>query len=120
MSGIEAEVVKIGDNEFRFLPPDQVRFVIRGVFEATDADTYLDFIFKYGDQCNGRLYSAYDLSAFTRATDAGRKRVINVGRPYPYAAMSMVGANFSTRTVAGMLMTAGKLLAPKHFDFPHK
>jgi hypothetical protein len=120
MSDLKPESVHVGSHEFHFIPPNQVHFVFRGVFDDVDAGAYLDFIFKYGDQCNGLLYSVYDISAFSRATDAGRKRVINVKRAYPYAAMALVGANFSTRAFAGMVLTAGRLVAPKHFNFPYK
>lgn len=120
MSEIKAATVACGKHEFQFVPPDQVRFVFRGDFEESDADAYFDFIFKHADQCNKRLYSAYDLSAFKRASEGGRKRVINVGRPYPYAALAIVGANFSTRAVAGMILRAGRLVAPKTFNFPYK
>ena len=120
MSGTNPEPVRAGSNEFQFIPPDRVHFIFRGVFDDSDADAYLDFVFQHGDQSNRLLYAAYDLSAFTRATEAGRKRVINVGRPYPYAALAVIGASFSTRTVAGMILTAGRLIAPQKFNFPIK
>lgn len=112
--------VRAGSNEFRFIPPDTVFFIFRGVFEDADAAAYLDFVFKQGDQSKTLLYSVYDISMFERATDAARKRVINVGQAYPYAAMALVGASFSTRAFASMVLTAGRLVAPKYFNFPYK
>lgn len=118
MSTVAPRVVTVGPHEFRFVPPDQLHFFFRGEFNGAQVDQYLDFVFAHGDQCNGPLYSVYHLNAFTRATESARKRVVNVGRKYPYAALAAVGANFATRVVAGMILTAGRLIAPQHFTFP--
>lgn len=114
------DAVRIADHAFWFVPPDQIHFAFRGEFAEGHADTYLDFVFKHADESGRPLYSMYDLSTFTRATEGGRKCVINVKRPYPYAALAVVGAPFSTRAVAEMILTAGRLIAPKHFSFPIK
>jgi len=113
-------VITSNQHEFQFEPPDQLRFVIRGEFTDADVDPYLDFIFSQANRSGGLVYSVYDLSRFTRATAGARQRVVNVARPYPYAALAVIGAGFSTRTVATMILTAGKLVAPKHFTFPIK
>jgi hypothetical protein len=116
----ESEPVIAGPHECRFVPPDQVHFILRGEFTETHAGPYLDFIFSHGEQAGGRLYCVYDLTSFTRITAGGRERVVRVDRPYPFGALAVIGANFSSRTLAGMILSAGRLLAPKHFGFPHK
>ncbi|MBK9258931.1 MAG: hypothetical protein IPM54_03770 [Polyangiaceae bacterium] len=119
MNDVKTELF-VGTHEFRFVPPDQIHFVMRGEFKGAHVDPYFDFVFSHGESTGGLLYSVYDLSEFTRATESGRKRVINPGRLYPYAALAVIGASFSTRTVAKMILRAGKLVAPKHFNFPIK
>lgn len=112
------DVTIVGTHEFRFVPPDEMHFVMRGEFGERDVEPYLKFIF---DRDLSRThYCVYDLREFTRVTAEGRKQVIHVGRPYPFGALAIIGADFSQRTVAGMILTAGRLVAPKHFTFSHK
>lgn len=109
-----------GTHEAWFVEPDELRFVFRGEFTEEHADPYLKFAFGQCDRVGRSLYCVYDLSAFTRATEGGRKRkrVVTPGRPYPYLAMAVVGTGFSTQIAANMILTAGKLVSPKHFEFP--
>lgn len=116
----EAETKIVGTHEFQFVPPDEIRFVLRGVLNDDDTRSYLDFLFAQGDKAGRKLYSAYDLSAWERVSEESRKLVINVERPYPYAALAIVGASFSTRALASMILRAGGLVAPKKFGFPWK
>lgn len=112
--------ILVGPHEFQFVPPDEVHFAFRGEFNVDEVDEYLDFMFQWGDRCNGQLYACYDLSKFTRVGDVVRKRVVNVDRPYPLVGLAVIGATFATRTVAGMILTAGKLVAPQSFTFAVK
>lgn len=120
MEDAERDRVKVGEHEFEFIAPDQLRFVIRGEFSDGDVDPYFDFIHSHANRCGTLIYGAYDLSGFTRVTSGARQRVVKVTRPYPYAALVVIGAGFSTRTLATMILTAGKLVAPNQFTFPIK
>lgn len=112
--------ITFGTHEASFVEPDQLFFVFRGVFDGENADPYLNFVFTQGDRVGRPLYAAYDLSAFSHATSAGRARVIKTSRAYPYAALAVFGTRFATQIVANMIITAGKLVSPKHFEFPVK
>ena len=120
MSTIEPMTVQVGRHEFAFTPPDEACFTFLGDFNETHVDGYLDFMFQCGDRCGEQLYGIYDLRQFTRVTGGARKRVVKVERPYPLVALAAVGASFATRTAAGMILTAGKLVAPHAFKFSIK
>ena len=120
MNEIEHLIHVSGKHEFCFVPPDQVRFVMCGVFEDADAVAYLDFIQVHAHEGSGLLYGVYDLTHMTRMDEGARKRVVNVGQSYSFGGIAVIGASFSMRTLASMLLRAGKLLAPKYFNFPHK
>lgn len=109
-----------GTHEAWFVAPDEVHFIFRGEFTEEQADPYLNFAYAQADRVGKSLYAGYDLSAFSRTTDGARKRVIKTIRPYPYAAMAVVGTSFSTRIATNMILTAGRLVSPKHFEFPIK
>lgn len=120
MNDVKTEMF-VGQHEFKFIEPDQVHFVLRGVFEEAHAEPYLDFIFSHGERCGGLLCSVYDLTNFTRIDARARTRIVtDVKRAYPYRALAVIGASFSMRTVVGMILTAGRRLAPNYFTFQHK
>lgn len=118
MSKLQLESVHVGSHEFQFTAPDQLHFLLRGEFDERHVAPYLDFIFSRGAAYGGQFYAAYDLTKFTRITAGARQGVINVERPYPFAALAVIGASFSSRAIANMILTAGKILSPKHFIFP--
>ena len=120
MSRLETESINVGAHEFRFIPPDQLHFVMRGVFRNADAIAYLNFIRAHALDGKCLPYATFDLREMTRMDDAARKLVINVGQPYALGGVAVVGAGFSIRTLADMLIRAGKIIAPQYFTFPHK
>ena len=120
MSRIVTESINVGAHEFQFVPPDQLRFRFCGVFLEKEVEAYLDFIYTHGSQANGKLYVAYDLSQWTRIDEGARKRTTAVEQPYPFEAMAITGANFSTRALASMLLRAGKVIRPAFFSFSYK
>lgn len=114
------EHTSFGSHEAWFVAPDEVQFIFRGEFTEEQADPYLNFVYAQAERVGKPLYACYDLSAFSRTTDGARKRVIKTIRPYPYAAMAVLGTSFSTQIAANMILTAGRLVSPKHFEFPIK
>lgn len=120
MSNIEARLIHVGAHEFEFVPPDKLRFTLRGALADDDAATYLDFIYAHAAKGMGRLYVSYDLAEMTRIDGQARQRVAKVLRPYPFAGIAIVGASFSTRMLVGMIIRAAKIIKPEFVDFPHK
>jgi len=118
MAAIKPETLHVGLHEFWFVPPDRIHFVMRDVFDVSQAVGYLDFIHSRASLCGGMLYASYDLSQLGRLTAEARLAVIKVDRPYPLAGLGIIGASFTIRSLTGMLMSAGRLLAPKAFGFP--
>jgi len=117
---VESKRVIVGTHEFQFVAPDQLRFFLRDEFSDSDCIAYVDFVFQDDPNRAPVLYSIYDLTKMTRVAEAARKRVINVNRPYPYGGMAVMTSNFTTRALVGMVMRAGKLIAPERLSFPYK
>ncbi len=120
MAPHEPETLAVGPHEFRFNPPDRIHFVMGKVFDDAHARVYLDFIFTHASRPGTRLYASYELSKLERVTSAARRRIIHIDRPYPLGGLAIVGASFTVRTLASMILSAGRLLAPGFFDFPHR
>jgi hypothetical protein len=117
MSSDETVTVIQGNHEFQFVPPDQVRFVLRGTVDEAEARALVKFIYHHADKAGRSLYCVYDMANFVRVTEAGRKVVVHVERPYPYTDVAVIGASFTTRVFLGMLVKAGRIVASKHFGF---
>lgn len=120
MSEVQGTKVNVGTHEFEFLTPDLLRFTLRGTMTDEDATAYLDFIHGRAAETGGLLYVAYDVSAFTRVDEQARSRITRVNRPYPFGGLVIVGANFSMRALAGMMIRAVRLFKPEYLDCPHK
>lgn len=116
----EAEVVLVGNHEFRFVPPNQIRFYIRGVFDGPEVEAHFQWGYKYADLLGSYVDCIVDMTKFERVTDSGRQRLTRVQRPYPYHGCALLGATFATKAIANMVISAGKLLAPKSFAYPIK
>jgi hypothetical protein len=116
----EAEVKIVGSHRFEFIPPNRCFFAIVGTMDEEHAASYLAFLYKHADAFGGPLEGVYDISRMNRMTIGARSRIVNVSRQFPLTAIALVGANFSIRTLVGMIITAGRLVAPKHFTFAHK
>lgn len=120
MNDTQKESVNVGAHEFQFIAPDQLRFAFCGALVENEVEVYLDFIYKHASLANRNLYVAYDLSQWTRIDEGARRRVTAVEQPYPFDAMAITGANFSTRALASMLLRAGKVIRPSYFAFSYK
>ncbi|HRI67862.1 MAG TPA: hypothetical protein PK156_26675 [Polyangium sp.] len=120
MSARKAVKVTVGTHEFEFVPPDVLRFKMRGAMLEEDAKAYLDFIHVHAEETGGLLYAAYELSQFTRIDEKARNRTTKVEKPYPFAGLVIVGASFSVRALAAMIIRAAKLIKPESVNFPHK
>ncbi len=120
MTNREPITIQVGAHEFKFVPPDVLRFKMRGAMSDEDAKAYLDFIHVHAEETGGLLYAAYDLSQFTRIDERARNRTTKVDKPYPFAGLVIVGASFSVRALAAMIIRAAKLIKPESVNFPHK
>jgi hypothetical protein len=120
MTDNDNEPVIIGPHEFRFVPPNQVQFYMRGTLDGPEVAAHLQFAYKYADRCGGLVDCIVDISKFERVTESGRNLLTRVERPYPYHGCALLGATFATRTIAMMIVSAGRVLAPKSFTHPIK
>ncbi len=118
----DRESVKIieGTHEFEFVAPDLLRFRLRGAMTDDETIKYLDFVFAHTPDENRSLYVVYDLSEMVRLDERSRKRVTEVDRPYPFDGLVVIGASYSMRMLAEMLIRAIKLIKPEYWNFPHK
>lgn len=117
---VSKDVLHVGMHEFRFVAPDRLIFAMRGEFTEADCGAYIDFVFLKDPARASILYSFYDLTKMTRVDERARKRVIRVNEKYPYGGIALTTANFSTRALVGMILRAGKLVAPDQLSFPYK
>jgi hypothetical protein len=120
MSELEAVFQIVGAHEFRFVPPRRVSFVMRGIFEEDHANKYTEFLATQAGRCDEALECLFDVSALKGISDRARARVVKRERPLPYCSVAIVGASFSIRTVANMMISAGKIIAPQKFSFKTK
>jgi hypothetical protein len=116
----EAETNIVGPHRYEFIPPNRCVFTFVGAMDEEHAATYLAFLYKHADAVGGQLEGVYDISRMNRMTFGARSRIVSVSRPFPLTAIAIVGTNFSIRTLADMIIKAGKIVAPKHFTFAHK
>ncbi|MBK9265437.1 MAG: hypothetical protein IPM54_37330 [Polyangiaceae bacterium] len=116
----DTEPLIVGPHEFRFVPPNQVRFYLRDTFDGPEVEAHLQFGYKYAELCGGLVECIVDMSQFKRVTESGRQRLTRVERPYPYHGCALLGGSFPTRTIANMIIAAGRVLTPKSFSFPIK
>ncbi|HMY18701.1 MAG TPA: hypothetical protein PKA58_20380 [Polyangium sp.] len=120
MSELQPESVVSGPQEYRFIPPDLIQLHLRGSFDGPEVEAHLDFVHRHAARCGGWVYALADLTQLERITESGRRRLTRVETPYPYKACALLGASFATRTIANMIVSAGKALAPQSFHFPVK
>lgn len=114
------EPVIISTHEYRFVPPNEIRFHLRGTFDGPDVEAHFQFAFKYADRCGGWVNCVVDMTKFTRVTESARHLLTRPPRPYPYHGCALLGASFATRTIANMVISAGRVLTPKSFTYPIK
>lgn len=120
MMNNEPQSTIFGVHEFQFVPPDTLRFFLRGEFGDSDCEAYLDAIFQRVQGQTSTLYAIYDLTQLTRVAEGARKRLIHVKRAYPYGGIAVMVSTLSMRAVVEMMMRAGKLVAADRFGFPYK
>lgn len=120
MSESKPTSVRVGAHEFESVSLDTLRFTFRGDLTDAEAAQYLDFVHARANEADGLLYTVYDLSALTRIDEKARRRITNIGRPYPFAGLAVIGANFTIRALAQMIIRAIKIIKPEIWSFPHK
>lgn len=120
MSDPKVEAARVGAHEFRFIPPNQVHFVMRGEFTDADCIAYVNFASKCTPEGGGLMYGFYDLTQLGRVADGARKRVVDVQRPYQYGGMAVMVSTFSARVLVGMIMRAGRIISPDRLSYPYK
>jgi hypothetical protein len=114
------DVVVSNQHEYRFMPPDRCAFVLRGPFEEGDAAAYTQFIYQHADRLNTLLCATYDISKLTRLTDGARSHLMGVRRAFPLKRIALIGASFSTRMMATMVIRAGRMVAPDKWGFEYE
>ena len=73
MSDPKADEIIVGKHEFRFVPPCQVSFVLRGTFEEEHAKVYTEFLTAHADRCAEPLDGLFDMSALTTIAPGARE-----------------------------------------------
>lgn len=120
MSDLKVESARVGAHEFRFIPPDQMHFYMRGDLDDAHCIAFVDFTARHTPEGGGLMYAFCDLTQLGRVADGARRRVVNVQRPYQYGGMAVMVSTFSARVLVGMIMRAGKIIAPERLSYPYK
>lgn len=118
MTTQSGEIELIGPHEFKFVLPDEVHITVHGDFEPDHFDAHLVYLQKIARLCGGGVYCVVDARNVGRMTEALRKRMVAASNGYPYLACAVIGAVGTTRVVFDMVAKAGRVLAPKAFQFP--
>lgn len=120
MTAEAAHTVVSNQHEYRFMPPDRCAFVLCGAFEESDAAAYTQFIYQHADHNNTLLIATYDISKLARLTDGARSHLMGVRRAFPLKRIALIGASFSTRMMATMIIRAGRVVAPDKWGFEYE
>lgn len=114
------EHVRIGAHEFLFIEPDEVHGIFRGVCEDDVGEAFRQFMYAHADRIDRRLFVLMDLTKFEWISPTSRRDIVAVNRPFPVRCGAFVGTGFSSRVLVNMVMKAGRVLAPKYFDFHYE
>lgn len=114
----DEECVLIGPHELRFRPPDRMYLTMRDVIEASHIEKQNMYLRAYAKRYGKPLRAICDVEHVVEFSTGARKSVVQMDQEYPYVGCAVVGANFTFRTIAIMLIRAGQVLAPHHFNFP--
>ena len=118
MTAIEAsaQVWEIGSHRIFLEQGEILHIVFRGTIVRSAAEEVKQLLLDLGDR-QGKLYVIFDASQFTNIDPGARAAWSHMDRAWPIRYLVAYGASFWGRTLAMTVNRAGRVLAPRFFDY---